>query len=126
MLRFPKDGSGKLSEIQSGVKTYPPSAPVSTSSIAAQLLAYCEQGRSGGSCFLPCRAKCQLFSQGGRDGKWPDRWASGLAVSPDGKFLYAANRKDDSFAIFACAPADGRLTLITVLTPPEAIARADG
>jgi 6-phosphogluconolactonase (cycloisomerase 2 family) len=35
-------------------------------------------------------------------------------VSPDGKYLYAANRKDDSFAIFACAPADGKLTLITV------------
>lgn len=29
VLRLPKDGSGKLLEIQSGVKTYPPSAPVS-------------------------------------------------------------------------------------------------
>jgi len=28
VLRLPADGSGKLTEIQSGVKTYPPSAPV--------------------------------------------------------------------------------------------------
>ena len=55
--------------------------------------------------------------QGGPNGKWPDRWASGLAVSADGKFLYAANRKDDSFAIFTCAPADGKLTLLSVTQP---------
>lgn len=40
-------------------------------------------------------------------------------MSVDGKFLYAANRKDDSFAIFSCAPADGTLTLITVCPFPE-------
>ena len=48
VLRMARDGSGKMTAIQSGVKTYPPTAP------------------------------------GGPDGKWPDRWASGLAVTADG------------------------------------------
>jgi hypothetical protein len=46
---------------------------------------------------------------GGPEGHWPDRWASALAITPDGRFLYAANRKQpddqregagDDFAIF--------------------------
>ena len=33
-------------------------------------------------------------------------------MTADGRFVYAANRKDDSFAIFLAAPADGKLKLL--------------
>jgi len=35
-----------------------------------------------------------------------------IAVHPNGKFLYASNRGDDSLAIFAIDPATGKLTLV--------------
>jgi 6-phosphogluconolactonase len=38
--------------------------------------------------------------------------AAEVAVSPDGHFLYASNRGEDSLVVFAIAPADGTLTLI--------------
>ena len=53
VLRMAAGGSGAMTAVQSGVKTYRPSDP------------------------------------GGAEGKWPDRWASALAVSPDGRFLSA-------------------------------------
>jgi hypothetical protein len=55
------------------------------------------------------------------DGRWPDRWASALVISPDGMFLYAANRRQpgddrpgagDDIAIFAVSEADGTLELV--------------
>ena len=38
--------------------------------------------------------------------------ASELEVSPDGHFLYASNRGEDSLVVFTIAPADGSLTLL--------------
>jgi 6-phosphogluconolactonase len=38
--------------------------------------------------------------------------ASEVAVSPDGKFLYASNRGEDSLVVFSISPKDGALTLI--------------
>jgi 6-phosphogluconolactonase len=35
-----------------------------------------------------------------------------LEIHPNGKFLYASNRGDDSLAVFAIDPATGRLTLV--------------
>jgi 6-phosphogluconolactonase len=35
-----------------------------------------------------------------------------LEVRPDGRFLYVTNRGDDSIAVFAIDPADGRLALV--------------
>ena len=55
------------------------------------------------------------------DGRWPDRWASALVISPDGMFLYAANRRQpgddrpgagDDIAIFAVSEVDGTLELV--------------
>jgi hypothetical protein len=45
VLRLPADGSGKLTEIQSGVKTYPPSAPVR----------FCIAAPSPRYCYATCR-----------------------------------------------------------------------
>ena len=56
---------------------------------------------------------------GGLDGGWPDRWASALAITPDGKFVYCGNRRQpnderpgagDVFTIFS-VNADGMLAL---------------
>jgi 6-phosphogluconolactonase len=38
--------------------------------------------------------------------------ASEVAVSPDGKFLYASNRGEDSLVVFSISPRDGALTLV--------------
>jgi 6-phosphogluconolactonase len=35
-----------------------------------------------------------------------------VAVHPSGKFVYGSNRGDDSIAVFACNPGDGKLTFI--------------
>lgn len=35
-----------------------------------------------------------------------------IAIHPDGKFLYTSNRGDDSIAVFAIAPANGKLTFL--------------
>lgn len=57
---------------------------------------------------------------GGMDAHWPDRWASTLCISPDGQWLYAANRRQpgderpgagDDIAIFKVSNDDGMLTL---------------
>jgi 6-phosphogluconolactonase len=50
-------------------------------------------------------------------GALPSAWqgeshCSDVQISPDGRFLYGANRGHDSIAVFAIDPADGRLTLI--------------
>lgn len=37
--------------------------------------------------------------------------AAALRLSPDARFLYASNRGQDSLAVFARSPADGKLTL---------------
>lgn len=39
-------------------------------------------------------------------------YSADVHVSPDGQFLYASNRGDNSLAVFSIAPADGRLTLV--------------
>ena len=38
--------------------------------------------------------------------------AAEIAISSDGKFLYASNRGEDSLVVFSIAPADGALTFI--------------
>ncbi len=38
--------------------------------------------------------------------------AAELAISPDGSFLYASNRGEDSLVVFSISPKDGRLDLI--------------
>ncbi|MEO6982212.1 MAG: beta-propeller fold lactonase family protein, partial [Edaphobacter sp.] len=38
--------------------------------------------------------------------------ASEVAVSPDGNFLYASNRGEDTLIVFSISPQDGRLKLI--------------
>jgi 6-phosphogluconolactonase len=38
--------------------------------------------------------------------------ASELAISPDGAFLYASNRGEDSLVVFSISEKDGRLTLV--------------
>lgn len=37
-----------------------------------------------------------------------------IAVSPDGRFVYASNRGPNSIAVFAASPADGRLTRVEI------------
>lgn len=39
-------------------------------------------------------------------------WCADIHVHPNGRFVYASNRGHDSIAVFAVAPADGRLTLL--------------
>jgi len=39
-------------------------------------------------------------------------WCADIHVHPNGRFVYASNRGHDSIAVFAIAPADGRLTLL--------------
>jgi 6-phosphogluconolactonase len=57
---------------------------------------------------------------GGADGGWPDRWASAIAITPDGGYLYCGNRRQpgderpgagDVFTIFRVG-ADGMLALV--------------
>jgi 6-phosphogluconolactonase len=38
--------------------------------------------------------------------------AAEVAISPDGTFLYASNRGEDSLVVFTISPKDGRLTLL--------------
>jgi 6-phosphogluconolactonase len=38
--------------------------------------------------------------------------AAELAISPDGLFLYASNRGEDSLVVFSITPKDGKLTLL--------------
>jgi 6-phosphogluconolactonase len=38
--------------------------------------------------------------------------AAELAISPDGRFLYASNRGEDSLVVFSITPKDGKLTLL--------------
>ena len=38
--------------------------------------------------------------------------AAEIAVAPDGRFLYASNRGENSLVVFTIAPADGALTLL--------------
>ena len=38
--------------------------------------------------------------------------AAEIAIHPNGKYLYASNRGDDSIAVFAIDPAKGTLTLV--------------
>ncbi len=38
--------------------------------------------------------------------------AAEVQISPDGHFLYASNRGEDTLVVFAIAPADGALTLV--------------
>jgi 6-phosphogluconolactonase len=38
--------------------------------------------------------------------------AAEVAVSPDGQFLYASNRGEDTLVVFSIAPEDGKLTLL--------------
>ena len=42
--------------------------------------------------------------------------AAEVAVSPDGRFLYASNRGEDSLTVFSIAPTDGAPTLIQRLS----------
>ncbi len=42
-------------------------------------------------------------------GEWPGNTTAEIAISPDGRFLYASNRGHDSLAVFAVA-ADGTLS----------------
>ncbi|MCC3375221.1 lactonase family protein [Cohnella sp. REN36] len=44
------------------------------------------------------------------DGYEGDNACADIHLSPDGKFLYGSNRGHDSLAVYAVAPADGRLT----------------
>jgi hypothetical protein len=62
VLRLPVDGSGRLSEIQSGVKTYPPTAPVSTRQRAPLDTVACDMSHPRVSRFLPCEAQYQLLA----------------------------------------------------------------
>jgi 6-phosphogluconolactonase len=43
------------------------------------------------------------------------KWGAEVRVHPNGRFLYASNRTHDSLAVFALAPATGRLTLIEIV-----------
>ena len=43
----------------------------------------------------------------------PRIWASDIHVTPDGKFLYMAERTSSSISAFACDPATGRLTFLS-------------
>ena len=45
-------------------------------------------------------------------GSHPDNTCSDIAISSDGRFVYAANRGDDSIAAFAVDSASGRLSAI--------------
>jgi len=38
--------------------------------------------------------------------------AAEVAISPDGNYLYASNRGEDTLVVFSIAPADGALTLV--------------
>ena len=38
--------------------------------------------------------------------------AAEVAISPDGNYLYASNRGEDTLVVFSIAPADGKLTLV--------------
>jgi 6-phosphogluconolactonase len=48
-----------------------------------------------------------------------DIWASDLHLTPDGKFLYAAERTSSSLGAFSVDPATGKLTYLSS-TPTEA------
>ncbi len=43
------------------------------------------------------------------------KWNAEIRVHPNGKFLYGSNRTHDSLAVFAIAPATGRLTLVEIV-----------
>lgn len=45
----------------------------------------------------------------------PDSTASEIRIRPDGRFLYAANRGDDSIAVFARDAESGRLTPVEIV-----------
>ena len=61
--------------------------------------------------------------------------AAEVAISPDGNYLYASNRGEDTLVVFSIAPADGTLTLVQriscggktprhfTLSPDEPLAR---
>ena len=45
----------------------------------------------------------------------PRIWASDVHITPDGKFLYMAERTSSSISAFACDPATGKLTFLSNL-----------
>jgi len=49
--------------------------------------------------------------------------AAEIAVSPDGRFIYASNRGDDSLAIFARDPQSGALRLLETVSSGGAVPR---
>ncbi|MEO5958663.1 MAG: lactonase family protein [Opitutaceae bacterium] len=44
-----------------------------------------------------------------------EKWNAEIRVHPNGRFLYGSNRTHDSLAVFAVAPATGRLTLVEIV-----------
>lgn len=57
------------------------------------------------------------------------RWPSGLAISPDGKFVYATSELDDDIVVFRRAPATAppfAESLLKTDAPPGEIARLTG
>lgn len=43
------------------------------------------------------------------------KWGAEIEIRPDGRFLYASNRGQDTIAVFAIDPATGRLTLVEIV-----------